>query len=303
MSWERGAGRPATVGVLGAGRMGLPIARQLVGAGFHTIAYRRGAGDELRAAGARVAGSVAELCVGAEVVISLLPSADAVHAVLPELVRGLRPGSVLVDMATLGLAVKKQVRDALEPRGVAMLDCPISGGPMMIPRRENVVLGSGEPDAFEHARPPLESFSANVLYLGVFGTGSRVKFIAQQLVAVHNLAAAEALRYAMRSGIDANTVIAAIVPSIASSRFFEQRAPMMVERRFSPALGPIGMLAKDLPPVLDDADEIGVAMPLLRTAQRYYAAALEAGMGELDVAAMIDALELDGAALQHEVNR
>lgn len=292
MGWKPRVERVRTVGILGVGRMGLPVAKQLIDGGFSVVGYRRGSLAELVAIGGRAATSFAQVARESDAVISLLPDAASVSEACDQLVRHLRPGSVLIDMATLGLGHKNAVREALAPQGIATLDCPISGGPMMLPRRENVVLGSGEAGAFEHCRPLMETLSTKVLYLGAFGAGSRLKFVAQHLVAIHNLAAAEALSYAEKSGLDLKTVIAAIVPSVASSRFFEQRGPLMAERRFTPAAGPIAMLAKDLSPVLEDADAIGAPMPLLSTAYRYYEAALAAGMGALDVAAMIDALDL-----------
>lgn len=283
--------QPRTVGILGIGRMGMPIARQLIAAGFAVVGYRRTPLDDLEALGGRAARTVADVAE-AQVVISLLPDAESAFEAMTGLARSARPQTVVIDMATLRLTVKRPHAALLAESGIVMLDCPISGGPMLLPSRKNVVFGSGDIDAFEYCRPVFEAFSNHILHLGPFGAGSKLKFIAQQLVAVHNLAAAEAMRYAVHGGLDPAAVIAAIGPSIASSRFFEQRAPLMAERRFLPTAGPISMLAKDIAPVLDDADDVGVSMPLLALAHRYYAAAMDAGMGELDVAAMIDAFDL-----------
>ena len=178
-----------------------------------------------------------------------------------------------------------------------MLDCPISGTPLMVPPRKTVFLGSGDKDAFEKCLPVFEGITSNNFYLGPFGAGSKMKCVANLLVAVHALAAAEAMVLATRAGLDPEMVIKVINPSIAGSTMFAARAPLMVARRYEP-LGSIDGIQECITIINQLSSEIGCPTPLLNTAEQHYKEAAAQGRGEQDIAAMFSYLG-QKAGLEH----
>src|SRR5258706_12771631 len=214
------------VGMIGLGKMGMPIARNLMERGFDVIGYRRRGSPVLPAAGGVVATSAAGVAAGADVLLSILPDAEAVEEVVTGeggTLTTMKAGTVHIEMSTVDIDRKSRIRDAVRTKGGDMLDCPISGSPGMVAPRLATTFVSGETTSVHAVRPVLEAISGPGVYTGAFGTGARMKYIASLLLAVHTVAAAEALVLARRSGLDMELVQRTLDSSIAASAILKQR--------------------------------------------------------------------------------
>jgi L-threonate 2-dehydrogenase len=283
-----------TVGIIGLGKMGLPIAANLLEHGFTVIGYRRHMLDDFITMGGTPAHSSEEVAQRCEVVITCLPEGSALlEAVSGEhgLIHGAHPGMTVVDIGMLPIQAKEQARHALEQVGASMLDCPISGIPPQVLTRKTVLFASGEKHLFERCKPVFEGFTSTIFYLGNFGAGTKMKCIANLLVGIHVLAAAEAMILSTKAGLDPATVIQVISPSVASSAQFVARAPMMAAHQYEPALSSIHQLEECIFVINELADAVNCPTPMLDKAAQYYESAISSGLGEKDVSAMYSFLE------------
>lgn len=288
--------RIRNVGIIGLGKMGLPIARNLIDSGFRVIGHRRRGSPELAEAGGTSAASPAEVAAQADVLVSILPDAEAVEQVVcgrEGTLAALRPGTVHIEMSTVDVDRKSRVRDAVRDRGGDLLDCPISGSPGMVGPRLATTFASGDPASVEAVHPVLEAVSGPWVYTGAFGTGAHLKYISTMLVAVHTVAAAEALVLARRSGLDLELVQRVLDGSIASSAILTQRGPVMRTRSWSPAPGPVATLHDILTQVEEHATATGIPAPVFGAAKAVFDRALDDGWGELDIACVHDQLSGD----------
>jgi L-threonate 2-dehydrogenase len=282
------------VGVIGLGKMGLPIAQNLMDRGFGVIGYRRSGSPELAAAGGIVAASAAEVAAGADVLLSIVPDADAVEEVImgPDgTLKQLRPGTIHLEMSTIDVPRKTRLRDEVQARGGDLLDCPISGSPGMVAPRLATTFASGERDSVEKVAKVLDAISGPWVYTGVFGTGAQLKYIANLLLAVHTVAAAEAMALARRSGLDLELVQKTLDTSIASSAIWTQRGPLMAERRYTPAPGPVATLHPILEQIAGHAARAGLDAPVFAAAKEVFDRALADGRGDQDIACVHDQIE------------
>ena len=283
-----------TVGIIGLGKMGLPIAANLLEHGFTVVGYRRHMIDDFIIMGGIPAHSSKEVAQQCDVVITCLPEESALlDAVSGEngLVHGAHPELTVVDISMLSMEAKEQAKQSLEQVGAHMLDSPISGIPPQVLTRKTVLFASGEKDIFERCKPTLEGFTSTIFYLGEFGAGTKMKCVANLLVGIHILAAAEAMALSVRSGLDPATVIQVISPSVASSAQFVARAPMMAAQRYEPALSTIDQIEECIVIINTLSKAVNCPTPMLNTAAHYYKGAIADGMGKEDVAAMYAFLE------------
>jgi putative dehydrogenase len=281
------------VGMIGLGKMGLPIARNLTERGFEVIGYRRHPSLELAAAGGIPAASVAEVAERADVLLSILPDAADVEEVIcgdGGTLTTLQPGTVHIEMSTIDVDRKARIRDAVRIRGGDLLDCPISGSPGMVAPRLATTFASGEEASVDLVRAVLDAISGPWVYTGAFGTGAHLKYIANMLVAVHTVAAAEAMVLARHSGLDLELVQRTLDNSIAASAIWKQRGPVMRERAWSPAPGPVDTLHPILEQIEAYAARAGVVTPVFTSAKTVFDVAVEDGWGELDIACVHDQL-------------
>ena len=286
------------VGMIGLGKMGMPIARNLAERGFQVIGYRRHASAELAAAGGVPAFSAAEVAERADVLLSILPEAADVEEVVcgtAGTLTALRPGTVHIEMSTIDVDRKRRIRDAVRARGGDLLDCPISGSPGMVAPRLATTFASGEQASVDTVRQVLDAISGPWVYTGPFGTGAHLKYIANMLIAVHTVAAAEAMVLARRSGLDLELVQRTLDNSIATSAIWKQRGPVMRERAWSPAPGPVDTLHPILEQIEDHAARVGVLTPVFTSAKTVFDVAVDDGWGELDIACVHDQLAGDPA--------
>jgi len=279
------------VGIIGLGKMGLPIARNLMERGFAVIGYRRHGSPELVAAGGSVAASSAEVAAHADVLLSIVPDAHAVEEVVCGEVgtlTTLKAGTIHIEMSTIDIDHKSRIRDAVRRNGGDLLDCPISGSPGMVAPRLATTFASGELASVEAVRPVLDAISGPWVYTGAFGTGARMKYVANMLLAVHTAAAAEAMVLARRSGLDLELVQQTIDNSIGASAIWKQRGPVMRERTWSPAPGPINTLRPILEQIEDCVAKVGLPAPVFTAAKTVFDKAVADGWGELDIACVHD---------------
>ena len=286
------------VGIIGLGKMGMPIARNLAERGFEIIGYRRSGSPELIASGGVAAASPAEVAERADVLLSILPDAAAVEEVVcgeAGTLTKLRAGTVHIEMSTVDVGHKGRTRDAVRRCGGDLLDCPISGGPGMVSRRLATTFASGDQASVDSVRPVLDAISGPWVYTGAFGTGARMKYIASMLLATHTVAAAEAMVLARRSGLDLELVQRTLDNSIAASAIWKQRGPLMQQRAWLPAPGPIDMLHSILEQIEDYAAAAGLQTPVFTSAKTVFDKAVADGWGELDIACVHDQISGDSA--------
>jgi L-threonate 2-dehydrogenase len=281
----------AAVGFVGLGTMGSALSAHLLAAGHQVIGYDidpgRLAAHTGRGGGA--AGSPAAVGAAAGVVVTSLPTAGALLDVATGeqgLAARPRPGLVVVETSTLPVAVKEQARDFFAIRDVVLLDCPVSGTSGQAMSKDVVAYLSGPAGAKARARPVLAAMTRGIHDVGEFGAGSAVKFVANLLVAIHNVAAAEALVLAERAGLDLAAVLAAVADGAGSSAMFEVRGPAMAARDYSGPGVTTTVFAKDLEIIAGFAGETGTPTPLFALASSFYAAALAQGHGGDDTASV-----------------
>ncbi|MEA2832020.1 MAG: hypothetical protein QOG66_222 [Methylobacteriaceae bacterium] len=282
-----------SVGIIGLGIMGGAISRNLAAKGWHVAGFDIDAEScgAARANGVEVATSTAEVAAGAEVILTSLPSPAAVHAVIAEIAAAKAPNRIVVELSTLALADKFAMRDALAAAGHVGLDCPLSGTGAQAQKGDLVVFASGDANAIEKCRPVFADFSRKTADLGEFGNGSKMKYVANHLVAVHNVATAEALVLGMKSGLDPQTIIEVISSGAGNSRVFELRAPMMAEKKYDPPTMRITTWKKDLDVIGNYAGELGVPLPTFDATLAVYSAAKSMGYGGQDTGSVCAVLE------------
>jgi 3-hydroxyisobutyrate dehydrogenase-like beta-hydroxyacid dehydrogenase len=292
-----GAAHLRDVGVIGLGAMGSPVARALLTAGYRVLGHDV---DAVRVArltglGGEAAASPAEVIAGAPVVLSMLPSAAALAKVCDDIAAGssgrVPPDAVLAELSTLGRATKVDARDRLAPLGISVLDCGLSGTASQAEQGDLVVYASGDRAAFERCGGAFDAMGRSIHYLGEFGAGAATKLVANHLVALHIAAAAEALLMAQRAGLDLDVTLAALTDGAGTSRMLEVRGPTMVSGAYLPASMRMELFLKDLGLIEALGAEVGSPLPLLAAVAAAYRAAVAAGMGALDTAAMFTWLE------------
>ena len=285
-----------TVGIIGLGIMGGAIARNLLERGWAVVGFdtepaRR---SELALAGVTIVDSTSAVASRASTIMTSLPNAGAAHAVATEIAGFVQPARTVIELSTFTLADKARFKAILEPAGHIALDCPLSGTGAQAAVRDLVVYASGDNAAIARCADLFADFAKQSADLGDYGNGSRMKFVANHLVAIHNVASAEAMLLAERAGLDLNQVIEMIVPGAGSSRMFQMRAPMMASRSYEPATMRISTWKKDMAIIAEFASELGCETPLFTMTQPVYTQAMAMGLGNQDTAAVFEVLKANG---------
>ena len=279
----------AVVGMVGLGSLGLPLAGNLLRAGFGVLGYARRANNGLPDLGGRLADSIAALATECQIIVTCLPSSEALVDVISgsgNLCGSVTPGAVVVDVSTLPVAVKRAQRDALAAAGAAMLDCGISGNHRYVANWTAGLFASGARSDFDRCSEVLSAMTPRVSYVGEFGAGTTLKLVASLLVPVHTLAAAEALMLAKRAGVDPQLALSALQGTQASSGMLESRGARMAAMDFSgPPLA--DYYERNVRATLDLARDVGGCYPLLDKMAECYRDAIARGLGELDQSAML----------------
>jgi len=282
-----------TVGIVGLGIMGGAIARNLIDRewrviGFDIDAARR---SELALAGVTIAEDVGQLAGEVPIIMTSLPDPVAVEDVAQAIASSRQTRRIVIELSTLSIADKVRFEAVLKKAGHIALDCPLSGTGAQAKIRDLVVYASGDSNAIAQCMNLFSDFAKQSADLGTFGNGSRMKFIANHLVAIHNVATAEAMILAQRAGLDPKIVVDVVGAGAGGSRMFQMRAPMMVEGTYEPATMKIATWQKDMAIIAEFAEGLGCATPLFTLTRPVYAEAMTMGLGNHDTAAVFEVLK------------
>jgi len=282
-----------TVGFVGVGKIGMPIAENLIKSGYRVVGYRRHSLADFEKIGGVPARSSADVGAQADIVFSCLPSTEALDDVVhgPRgLVHSARPGQIVVELGSHPLPDKQRQIEPLAQKGASFIDGEVSGTPGMVSARKGVIYLAGGAAACRKVELVVAGFADSCLYFGAFGAASRVKLVNNLLVAINIAATAEAMALGLKAGVDVTLMIKAIATGSGGSTQFGIRAPWMAERRFQPVQGSVPGLQHYFDMIADFADHVGVATPLLDCVVPLYERFMAMGLGESDVAAMVDVL-------------
>jgi 3-hydroxyisobutyrate dehydrogenase-like beta-hydroxyacid dehydrogenase len=273
--------------------MGGAFARNLAAAGWHVTGYDIDAGRRraLARAGVEIAPDVATLAGAVPTIITSLPKPAALEATVKAIAGARLPRRIIVEMSTFRIDDKLDAERALRDAGHVMLDCPVSGTGAQAKVKDLVIYASGDSKAIRKLRPLFAGFSRAVHDLGKFGNGSRMKFVANLLVAINNVASAEAMVLGIKAGLDAQTVFEMVKSGAANSRVFELRAPMMVNDRYDDATMKISVWQKDMAVIGEFARKLRSPTPIFDATVPVYAKAMRTGHAEHDTAAVCAVLE------------
>lgn len=283
-----------TIGLVGVGKIGLPIADNLIKSGHRVVGYRRSSLAEFEKIGGVPARSAADVGAQADIVFSCLPSTEALDDVVhgPHgLIHSARPGQIVVELGSHPVPDKKRQIALLAEKGATFVDGEVSGTPGMVAARKAVIYLAGDARVCKTVEQVVVAgFADTCLYFGEFGAASRVKLVNNLLVAVHIAATAEAMALGLKAGVDVPLMIKAIASGSGGSTQFAIRAPWMAERRFSPVQGTAGTLRHYFGMIAEFADSAGVATPLLDCVVPLYERFKDMGLDDKDVAAMIEVI-------------
>ena len=284
------------MGVIGLGIMGGAMSANFLDAGYGVTGYdvdpARNA--ELAAHGGDVADSPGAVALAADIVITSLPSSAALDDVVSAaggISSAGATGTIVMECSTLPIDDKQRNHDALAGTGVTLLDTPLSGTGAQARNRDLSVYLSGDLSSAERCQAIVPGFARTGFYVGEFGNGSRMKYVANLLVAIHNVAAGEAMVLGMKAGLDAQLIYDVIKDGAGNSRMFELRAPMMVDDDYSDATMKVSVWQKDMRIITAFATALGVPTPMLAASAGIYTAAMAQGLEAEDTAAVCRVLE------------
>jgi putative dehydrogenase len=289
-------GRPDPIGQVGLGIMGGAFAKHLLEAGFNVVGFDpdpRRAAQFTRRRGRRAASSAA-VAARCQVIVTSLPSIKACEAAFfgrEGIAARARRGSIVIETSTMPLEVKTALRDGCVPRSITVLDCPISGTGAQAAAKDISVYASGDREAVRRCADVFAGFARSMHYCGAFGNGTKLKFVANLLVTIHNLAAAEAIVLGLKSGLDLDLLFKVIRDGAGNSRMFEVRGPLMVANDYSDAHMKCEIYQKDIDIIGAFAAKLRCPTPLFEASKPYYSAALAQGHAKEDTAAICAVLE------------
>jgi 3-hydroxyisobutyrate dehydrogenase-like beta-hydroxyacid dehydrogenase len=281
------------VGVIGLGVMGTAMSGHLLDAGYEVHGYdidpeRVAMLDTRGGLGRR---STVEVAADSDLVLFSLPSVEALEDATAGVIAGAHDGLIAAEMGVLPIEAKQRSHDRLAEVGVELMDVPVSGTGLQAADATLVVMASGSDEAFERTKDVFAVIGRATYHLGPFPNGSVMKFIANLLVAIHNVSSAEAHLLGIAAGMDANVVQQVIADGVGSSRMFEIRGPMMAADTYEPPSARLDIIKKDAGIIQAFARSVGAPTPLLDTAVPIYHEASAAGLGHLDAAAVCRHLE------------
>jgi L-threonate 2-dehydrogenase len=284
------------VGVIGLGIMGGAFASNLIAAGWDVTGFDISAARrrEAQKAGVKIAKSAAEAAEAAPVVLTSLPKPQALLDVAREIAAAKLKPRVIVEMSTFEISDKEKALRVFEKAGHTMLDCPVSGTGSQAKARDLVFYASGDSKTIRGLRPMFEAFGRHVYDVGEFGNGSKMKYVANLLVAIHNVASAEAMVLGMKAGLPPQAIFDLVKAGAGNSRVFELRAPMMVKGNYDAVTMKIDVWDKDMQVIGDYARKIKVKTPLFDATKPSYVKAQKSGLGMKDTAAVCAVLERMG---------
>lgn len=283
----------ANVGIVGLGAMGSAMAIRLIEAQHKVFGYdlRPAVVAELEKNGGTGCGSPREVAEKADLFIFSLPSAAAYHEVAygaNGVASSGKKGLIAVCTCTLHISDKAKARDELAKAGITLLDTPVSGTRTSILGNTLALYGSGEEASFRKVEPILRNFAKTTDYLGAFGNASKLKYILNHLVCVHNAATAEAMTLAKKGGLDIEQVQRLVAETYASSGVWRGRGKMMVDRDYITSRGTYGIARKDAQIISDFAVESIAPVPMFQAALQMHRAGIAQGYVQNDTASLFE---------------
>ena len=284
------------IGFVGLGIMGTALSANLLKAGFPVVGFDIDAGriEALVRNGGTAAASAREVAQRCDLMLTSLPGPKALQETVSGstgLLSAKRRGLIVSECSTLALEDKLAAHAALAAGGITLLDSPLSGTGAQAVRKDLLVYSSGDKAAYERMLPVYRGIARGSHHLGVFGNGMRMKIVANLLVAIHNVAAAEGLVLAMKAGLDPAEAYKVLSDGGGTSRMFEVRGPSMVAGNYQQAQMKLKLWMKDLGIIGNFATEVQCPTPLFSASSQYYAAALAQGRGEEDTGSVCAVLE------------
>jgi 3-hydroxyisobutyrate dehydrogenase len=284
-----------SVGFIGVGNMGNPMAGNVLKAGFAMTVFDKNARamDNLVQAGARAGTSLADVAERSDVILTCLPASPDVEALYLEaggLVERARPGTILIDLSSVLPSTPRKLEPAARARGLHFLEAPVSGGTAGARAATLAVMVGGDPAVLERARPVLRALGPNIFSVGPVGAGNTVKAINNMMACVNSLAMMEGLVLGVKAGLDPMIVYDVVKASSGASKALERIPTALVPRRFEPGFK-VQLMNKDLDTFNAIARELHVPVSFANVAQRYQQAGLAAGLGEMDTSAIVQIIE------------
>jgi len=284
-----------TIGFIGLGIMGRPMARNLMKAGYSLVVHNRSraAVEELTKEGAKAADSPQAVAAQTEIVITMLPDSpdvELVYAGERGVFGGARKGMLLIDMSSISPVVARKLARAAEGNGAEMLDAPVSGGEVgAINAALSIMIGGNAP-AVERAMPIFQALGKNIVHIGDAGAGQVAKAANQVVVGLSIAAVSEALVLSAKAGVDPAKVRQVLLGGFAQSRILDAHGQKMLERNFKPGFR-IRLHEKDLSIALATAREYGVSLPLTAITDQMMIMMKATGRGDLDHAGLVTLIE------------
>jgi 3-hydroxyisobutyrate dehydrogenase len=284
-----------TVGFIGVGNMGNPMALNVLKAGFPMTVFdmRAAAMKNLVDAGARAAASPREVVERAEITLTSLPASPDVEAVFLDaggLVDSAKPGSILIDLSSVLPSTPRKIEPRAKARGVHFLEAPVSGGVSGAQAATLAIMVGGDADVLPRAQPVLRAIGPNIFHVGPVGAGNTVKAINNMMACVNSLAMMEGLALGVKAGLDPMTVYEVVKASSGGSKALERIPRAIVPRNFEPGFM-VKLMNKDLETFNTIAKELHVPVSFSNVAQRYQQAAMAAGLAEKDTTAAMTIIE------------
>jgi 2-hydroxy-3-oxopropionate reductase len=283
------------IGFIGLGIMGRPMARNLLKAGHTLVGHSRSRGpvEEIVKAGATAAASPRDVAAQCDVLITMLPNSPEVEQVAlgpGGIIEGARRGLIFADMSTISPIVSRKIGAALEPKGVAMLDAPVSGGEKGAIDGTLSIMVGGDKAVFERVLPIFQAMGKTITLLGPLGFGGFTKLANQIIVAVNLTALAEALTLGKKAGLDRELLLTALAGGLAGSKCLDQKRSNYVSNTYNPGFK-IDLHYKDLGLIMESARALGVPLPATAVVQELFSALRVKGRGGLDHSGVITLLE------------
>ena len=284
-----------TVGVIGLGPMGGNIARNLLEKQFKVIGYDR-IPEQITAlddVGIEGVGSCTEVAERADVIITSLPNMHALDSVIKDISKYDKPGQIIIECSTLEVGQKIEAAEKLEQAGKIMLDAPISATPPMLAKGMASIHIGGNKSAYDECVAVFEGFTASNFYVGNVGDGSRMKILANYLVHVHNVAAAECMTLGQKAGLAPDLIYSVIKESAGASKMFDIRGKMMSESDYREGGGTMfEIYEKDASIITEFAAEVKAPIDLYVIGRQKFNSAMALGLGHLDTSAVCKAVEI-----------
>ncbi|HEU4370645.1 MAG TPA: NAD(P)-dependent oxidoreductase [Methylomirabilota bacterium] len=284
-----------SVGFIGVGNMGNPMAGNVLKGGFPMTVFDKSAKamENLVQAGARAGKSAREVVEGSEVVLTCLPASPDVEALYLEpggLIDLARPGTILIDLSSVLPSTPRKLEPRAQARGVHFLEAPVSGGVAGARAATLAIMVGGDPQVLERARPVLRAIGPNIFSVGPVGAGNTVKAINNMMASVNSLAMMEGVAVGVKAGLDPMVVYEVVKASSGGSKALERIPTAIVPRKFEPGFK-VFLMNKDLETFNTIAKELHVPVSFANVAQRYQQAAMAAGLADMDTSVAMTIIE------------